>query len=75
MPPPSSQSNPLAFDCHLYLGGGGGGTLDLAWKGLGYLNWHLNSMLVFGSRNWNEPVFKSSNAWEVTWEGDIEVLY
>ena len=23
MPPPPSQSNPLAFDCHLYLGGGG----------------------------------------------------
>ena len=56
-------------------GGGGGGTLDLAWKGLGYLNWHLNSMLVFGNRNWNKPIFKSSNAWKVTWRGDVEALY
>ena len=72
-PPPHSQGNPIAFDSHLcFWGVGEGGNLDLAWKGL---NWHLNSMLVFRSRNWNKPIFKSSNAWKVTWEGDIEVLY
>ena len=72
MPPP-----PRATHWHLTVifTWGGGGELDLAWKGLGYLNWHLNSMLVFGSRNWNKPIFKSVNAWEVTWEGGIEVLY
>ena len=72
-PPPLSQGNPIVFDSHLcFWGVGEGGNLDLAWKGL---NWHLNSMLVFRSRNWNKPIFKSSNAWKVTWRGDVEASY